>query len=372
MNDYSDITRLYTMEGATHLYSSEPALLTTADLYHVNRNPAYLKALEGCNIYLITCRERIFIKPENFSLNGRTVIGSFLVNRVTGFTEVPFEYYISKEMVPEEDRIIDIAVDLNGTKLVVITANIKQIVSVSNLIAEARSNLLPTDTDLKVMYVGQGIGRKGTRTAVDRLRAHSTLQRILAEMSTHFPASEVLLLLYRFEHGRTIISNGGNMNVEPLSSIAEDSLHFNRLSNVKLTRADIVSLAEAGLINYFKPEYNVLIKHSDFASRSRMKILNRLLNSGITGLIIEIGSANIRSRIGTEHAIPKDLADLYTPDIIEGKNIKDAEIRKQWQSELYVQSHSHCASFPLTNTYERNTFLHGTIFIDNSEIPFNT
>lgn len=372
MKDYSDVTRLYTMEGATHLYSSEPALLTTADLYQVNRNPAYLKALEGCNIYLITCRERIFIKPENFSLNGRTVIGSFLVNRVTGFTEVPFEYYISKEMVPEEDRIIDIAVDLNGTKLVVITANIKQIVSVSSLIAEARSNLLPTDTDLKVLYVGQGIGRKGTRTAVDRLRAHSTLQRILAEMSTHFPASEVLLLLYRFEHGRTIISNGGNMNVEPLSSIAEDSLHFNRISNVKLTRADIVSLAEAGLINYFKPEYNVLIKHSDFASKSRMKILNRLLNSGITGLIIEIGSANIRSRIGTEYAIPKNLADLYTPDILEGGNIKDADIRKQWQSELYIQSHSHCASFPLTNTCERNTFLHGTIFIDNIEIPFST
>lgn len=140
--------------------------------------------------------------------------------------------------------MVDIAVDLNGTKLVVITANIKQIVSVSNLIAEARSNLLPTDTDLRVMYVGQGIGRKGTRTAVDRLRAHSTLQRILAEMSTYFPSSEVLLLLYRFEHGRTIISNGGNMNVEPLSSIAEDTLHFNRLSNVKLKRADMVSLAE--------------------------------------------------------------------------------------------------------------------------------
>ena len=101
MKDYSDITRLYTMEGATHLYSSEPALLTTADLYQINRNPAYLKALEGCNIYLITCRERIFIKPDNFSLNGRTVIGSFLVNRVTGFSEVPFEYYISKEMEPE-------------------------------------------------------------------------------------------------------------------------------------------------------------------------------------------------------------------------------------------------------------------------------
>ena len=115
-----------------------------------------------------------------------------------------------------------------------------------------------------------------------------------------------------------------------------------------------------------------MIKHSDFSSKSRIKILNRLLNSGITGLIIEIGSANIRSRIGTEHAIPRDVADLYTPDILEGKNIKDAELRKQWQSELYAQSHSHCASFPLTNTYERNTFLHWTIFIDNTEVPFNT
>ncbi|OCA52599.1 hypothetical protein [Photorhabdus namnaonensis] len=370
MSNHSDITRLYTMEGATHLYSSAPTLLTTADLYQINHNPAYLEALKDCNIYLIVCRERIVINPAKFELTGRIVTGSFLVNRATEIAEVPFEYHIPEDIVPDEKQIIDIAVDLNGTKLIVITSKIKQIVAVNNLVANAHSDLLLTDTDLKVLYVGQGIGRKGTRTAVDRLHAHSTLQRILAEMSTHFPSIEILLLLYRFEHGRTIISNGGDMNAEPLSSAEEDTVHFNRLSNVKLNRADTVSLAEAGLINYFKPQYNVLIKHSNFSSKSRIKILNRLLNSGITGLIIEIGGATIRSRIRTEHAIPRDMTDLYTPDVLAGRNLPDTEMRKQWQQELYIQNHTHYASFPLTNQSERNTFLHGTVFIDSTEIPF--
>lgn len=369
MNNHSDITRLYTMEGATHLYSSGPILLTPADLYQINRNPVYLKAMKGCNIYLIVCRERIAINPQNFELTGRVITGSFLVSRAIGIAKVPFEYHIPEGMVADEKKIIDIAVDQYGAKLVIIMEEIKHIVAVSTLIANSRSDLLSTDTDLRVLYVGQGIGRKGTRTAVDRLRTHSTLQRILAEMSTHFPSTEVLLLLYRFEHGRTIISSGGNMNIEPLSTAAEDTVHFNRLSNIKLNRFDIVSLAEAGLINHFKPQYNILMKHTDF-SESRLKILNRLLNRGITGLIVEISTANIRSRIGTEYATPGNIADLYTPDMLAGRNISDIEMRKQWFHELYTQGHTHYASFPLTNQSERNTFLHGTVFTDDTEIPF--
>ncbi|UMO88880.1 hypothetical protein HP572_04780 [Pectobacterium sp. PL64] len=368
MTDHSDIIRMYTMEGATHLYSSDPFLLTPADLYHVNKNPIYQQALANCNIYLIVSRERIYINPAKFSLDGRVVSGYFLVNRSMRSVNVPFEYTIPENIVYDEKDILDVYVDLNGTKLIVMTPAIKEIIAVSTIVVQAHSLLTSADTDLNVMYVGQGIGRKRTRTAVDRLHAHSTLQRILAETSTHFPSTEVLLMLYRFEHGRTIISSGGNLNVEPLSSAEDDSVHLSQLSSVKLNRNEVVSLAEAGLINYFKPQYNVLIKHSDFSSKSRLTVLNRLINRGITGLIVEICSANTRSRIGTQHAIPIGLEELYTPEQLAGTLIKDEAVRVQWQQELYLQAHTHLARFPLTHQSERNTFLHGTVFMNDPDI----
>ncbi|MBN3069006.1 hypothetical protein H5A34_20270 [Pectobacterium brasiliense] len=368
MIDNADIIRMFTMEGATHLYSSEPFLLTPADLYHVNQNPVYQQALQHCNIYMIVCRERIYINPEQYSLHGRTVRGTFIVSRPTGRVSVSFEYIIPERVVPDERQILEIAVDLGGTKLVVITPSSKEIIAVSSIVAQANSHLTPSDTDLNVMYVGKGIGRLRKRTAVDRLRAHSTLQRILAEMSTHFPSTEVLLLLYRFEHSRTIISSGANLNVEPQSSAEEDSTHMQRLSNVTLSRDEVVSLAEAGLINYFKPHYNELVKRTDFASKSRLMILERLINRGITGLIVEICSANIRSRLGTQHAILKELTEIYSPEQISGVLTPEAEECKQWQQELHMHAHTHIASFPLTNQLERNTFMHGTVFLDDSDI----
>ncbi|AUV02201.1 hypothetical protein AAIG33_14800 [Phytobacter ursingii] len=368
MSDNSDIIRLFTMEGATHLYSSEPFLLTPADLYHINQNLVYQKALENCNIYMIVSRERIYINPDRFSLDGRIVNGFFLVNRAKGMVNIPFEYTIPENVIADEKDILDIYVELNGTKLLIMTPNIKEIIAVSTIVAQAHSLLTPADTDLNVLYVGQGIGRKRTRTAVDRLHAHSTLQRILAETHTHFPSTEVLLMLYRFEHCRTIVSSGGNLNVEPLSSSEDDSIHLSRLSNVELNRNEVVSLAEAGLINYFKPQYNMLIKHSDFTSKSRLIILNRLINRGITGLIVEICSANTRSRIGTKHAIPIELEELYTPEQLAGSHIEDEDMYVQWQQGLYLQAHTHLARFPLTRQSERNTFLHGTVFMNDPEI----
>ena len=56
---------------------------------------------------------------------------------------------------------------------------------------------LGEESDLVVLYVGLGIGRKKARLAIDRLISHSKLQRILAETLCNSPHFEILLLLYR-------------------------------------------------------------------------------------------------------------------------------------------------------------------------------
>jgi hypothetical protein len=371
MTNLGDITRQFSMEGATHLYSSLPAMLTPADLYRVKDHPEHKAALLGCNIYLIVRRQRIYLKPEGFAVNGRTITGEFLMQREEGVTSVPFVYDIRQSSIPDDTPIEDVAVALNGTALVILTPKGKQFIAVSVIVAAAESALEQHDTDLEVLYVGQGIGRTGLRTALDRLQSHRKFQQILAETSTHFPEREVLLLLYRFEHGKTIISNGGDFNVEAQASAEQDSAHLGRLRDVRLNRKEVVSLAEAGLINYFKPYYNTLLKTTNFSSKDKLKVLKQLLNKGITGLVVELCSANLRSRVGTVHALPIELTEIMPEAVLDGRNIQDDDTKERWREQLKEMAHSHYAKFPLTTMQERNTFLHGTTFIGQAEEPWN-
>ncbi|NHN70163.1 hypothetical protein G7W60_20180 [Pseudomonas fluorescens] len=371
MTDLGGVTRQFSMEGATHLYSSLPFMLTPADLYSVKNNPAHKAALLGCNIYLIARRHRIYLKPEGFALNGRTLTGEFLVLREHGMTPVPFVYEITSSLIPEDVSIENVAVALNGTSLLILTPKGEQPIAVNAMVASAKSSLEPRDTDMEVLYVGQALGRSGSRTALDRLLSHNKFQQILAETSTHFPEREVLLLLYRFEHGKTIISNGGDFNVEAQATVAQDSAHMDRLRNVQLNRKEVVSLAEAGLINYFKPYYNTLIKTTDFSSKNKLKVLKQLLKRGIAGLVVELCSVNLRSRIGTVHALPIDLTEIMPAEVLDGRNIDEDDLKERWQEQLKEMAHTHYARSPLTTTQERNTFLHGTTFIGQTDKPWS-
>lgn len=367
MNDINNVQRLYSMEGAAHLYSSDPAMLTPADLYNVKYEPAHLAALQNCNIYLIVRRPRVYLQPESFSLSGRTVTGNFLVRRAQGMVAVPFVYEIPESSIPADVPIVDVAIAVNGAAMVAITPCGKQMMSASVIIAASEHELADEDTAMEVLYVGQGIGRTRARTALDRLQCHSTLQRILADTLTNFYEHEVLLLLYRFEHGRTVVSNGGDFNVDAQADDNADLAHFKRLQGVRLKRHEVVSLVEAGLINYFKPYYNSLLKATSFLAKNKLKVLRQLMAKGPTGLIVELSTVNLRSRIGTLHAIPVDLAAAYPPEVLDGRNINDEQTRERWREELRRVAHTHIAKFALTTADERETFMHGTVFLGDSE-----
>ena len=363
--------RLYSVEGAIHLYSSMPIVMTPADIYSINENLLNSHALSQCNIYLIVQRNRIFINPEGFSLNHRTVHGQFLTHTANRIRKVPFEFIIPSDIVPLDIAIKEVAVALNGTTLLIKTENKDHIINVNKLISYSKSDLYYTETDLRVVYIGQGIGRIYPRTSVNRLRSHTSLQRILSDIVTFTPEMDVFILLYRFEHSRTILSNGGNLNLEPESSWEMESIHFNNLQNVKLTRNQIVSLAEAALINYFQPQYNILLKSRNFASKNKIKVISDLFNSGMVGLIVEICSSSIKSRIGTTHAPPKDPTTDWPEDIVSGVTLTGSAMLNSWIEDLYMLRHTHIAEFELTTEVERNTFLHGTVFLDDAHSKDN-
>lgn len=63
--------------------------------------------------------------------------------------------------------------------MVVMTPKGDQVIAVSVVVAAAKSELETGDTDMEVLYVGQGIGRTGSRTALDRCWRTTSFSRFL-------------------------------------------------------------------------------------------------------------------------------------------------------------------------------------------------
>ncbi|PRA21882.1 hypothetical protein [Pseudomonas poae] len=367
MQDIHNILRQYNTEGATHLYSSPPSVLTPADLYRAKHDAHYRDLITGSNIYLITARRRVLINPLDICLMGRSAHGSFLVMDEYGVQSVPFRYDIAPINADDDEEIEQVLVAPNGTHLFVMTASRKQTVAAHVVVSQAASALEADHRDMQVLYVGQGIGKVHARTAVDRLLNHTTLQRILAEASTNSPELEISLLLYRFEHGRTVISNGGDFNVDPRATEEEETAHFERLRGVRLNRNEVISLAEAALINHFKPHYNTQLKSTNFAASQKIVALKKLLAKGITGLTVEISTANLNARLGTPAALPMDLEQVLPDYALEGIYLDTDQQKQAWAEQLHLMAHTHLASFALTTPQERETFMHGMVWLGETE-----
>jgi len=348
---------IYNAEGGIHLYSSEASALTPAALYQVKDDPVLRQLLCDCNIYLIVARRRILMEAQELAVKKGKVHGLFIVQRTTGVVYVPFSWQLPEGWEEVADDAIEVI--QAGTHLRLCRDTRQFLVPAHVIVAHALSGLEDSDKDLDVLYVGQALGRSQQRSAIDRLLGHTTLQRILAEMTTFYPESEVLLLLYRFEHGRTLVSTGGDLTAVPLASLEEERAHLDRMQATSLSRHEQIALAEAALIRYFQPWFNVQIKNNDFTRKKKIKVLDGLLKKDITGVIVEICTSNIASRLTSAQAPPLQLTDFFEPDILNGSALDNDDDKRKWHQQLQAMAHTHIASFALTTPEERDTFMHG-------------
>ena len=179
------------------------------------------------------------------------------------------------------------------------------------------ASALEDDTlrDMEVIYVGQAYG-DGSRTALDRLRSHSTLQRILAESAATRPDDEVILLLFKYEPA-TLFTHMDGITNDGITG-AGDHEHFMSLVDNPLSERQEISLAEAGLIRYFAPHYNEVYKTS-FPSEGQ-KLLDECYRLDFAGLIVEIDTEDVGLRLwspatpgkGRHHIAKFDLHDPTT------------------------------------------------------------
>lgn len=107
--------------------------------------------------------------------------------------------------------------------------------------------------DLNVVYVGKSEDVHGAVS--NRLPAHSTLQRILADVHDFRPDLEIVVVLFRPERYTTLTAILPGKNNLPTNAerVVEAMMPV-------LDRTTAISVAEASMIRLFEPEYNVHYK----------------------------------------------------------------------------------------------------------------
>ncbi|MCB2291185.1 hypothetical protein LGK97_15755 [Clostridium sp. CS001] len=109
--------------------------------------------------------------------------------------------------------------------------------------------------ELEVLYVGQAFGKDGERLATDRLKSHSTFQKILTDYHSSHPDKRLYIFLYEFTPQMQISFDG--LSGVYSTTKDEDERHFNEVMNNPLKYNQVINITEAAMINYFKPPYNV-------------------------------------------------------------------------------------------------------------------
>ena len=246
--------RKYAIEYALELAVSSWQLLRPAHL-HLARQHA-LKDAASYNTYMILERNRITLDPERFCAQDGSVEGVALEHSATGVVRHPFVAPLLFDslgaVASTEYPYTEYDIQRDGKS--VASGNIG--ISLAN-VSESFSHF----SDFQVVYIGQAQGRTGERDAIDRLGKHSTLQRILTEVSTERPHKEVWLLLLDFE--LLTLSQFGPGSATSDFDVDDSIEHISGVDDtIPEVRSQLVTVFEAALIRYFQPSYNKLLKTS--------------------------------------------------------------------------------------------------------------
>ena len=290
--------RKYISEHAVNIYSARWLMTNGQQLMSDGvMRPEEKEISDLCHIYVVTKLPRINFRPDTTKYeNGR--VSGHLQYRVKGeLREVPFDIEFPLLDGAVEARVSDHphrelqTFDDSGQQVRHLPANA---VAIGSPIRMEHEEL----NALEVLYVGQAFG-DGNRSAFDRLRSHSTLQKILADVQANYPDDEVYVLTIEYVHYQILTMMNGM--IEAQKSNDEDSARFYSIIENPLSDYQQICLVEAALIRYFGPKYNVIYRDS-FPSRSH-KILAECYCLDFSALIVEIDTEELYFSLYSDHAV---------------------------------------------------------------------
>jgi len=288
-------------EGILSMYMDTYQFILGADLesYAKERDETF-NDKNPCHIYFILKRPKVTIDPESFKSKGKNIKFDLIIHQEDGYGIVNMSAKFLKaqsklELLTEYPYNIFAIRDKQNIHLV--TRPGTMIDSIEN-----SSNIQPNILNYEVLYIGQAYGKNGKRTAINRLLAHETLQKIYTHSLTQNPESDIWILLTRFSQVSMLFSlamcnvNGQKGNKERDDNLSE---HFFNNQGFKFSENQIINFTEAALIRYFKPKYNIEFKDS-FPNKSH-KSYSECYKLDIKALNIELDTSEHIRNIYTKH-----------------------------------------------------------------------
>ncbi|EEM95445.1 hypothetical protein [Bacillus thuringiensis] len=152
--------------------------------------------------------------------------------------------------------------------------------------------------DCEVVYIGRSFGKEGERTVYNRLKSHSTLQKIYAEKE-----DDKSIFLSAWNYDRNTIGF-----ISPLESDDQKSVNiFMKHMEISGRPYDLIrkkqeiNFTEAALIRYFQPKYNDLMKYR-FPSRTHTEYSD-LFKEDIDYISLEIDTKRLCVKLYSEAAL---------------------------------------------------------------------
>ncbi len=203
------------------------------------------------HLYMICRRPRFTYDPDSFELQPDSVKGTFRIQIAGQVFRQPFQIpFRGFEMLPS------LECPYPHTFMVLKSGNCGAAYKAAILAAKVPG--MKDHLALDVLYVGQSYGDEGSRTAFDRLRSHATLQAIYAKSQAERPDQDIWLVLWNLKSQWLTVMDG--VSTEFQMSETENDAHNSKLLRQDLADALEINLAEAALIRYFQPPFNVTFK----------------------------------------------------------------------------------------------------------------
>lgn len=289
--------RKFFSEFAVSLFTARWLMITPEQLLSDGKiEKQHDEILKKCHIYLVCRRPMQSVDPATLVHTGSILSGSVIYREGGVERRVRFShpFFLTGGAVRVHSPYPHREIQSIGTEGNVIRYLPVSALSISGAIQE------PVLRDLEVLYIGQAFG-DGTRNSFDRLRSHSTLQKILANTHYAFPDDEIQILSFEYKP-YAIISSFDGIDKTGIRDHRDDA-RFPNLLRKPLSEKQQICLAEAGLIRYFQPHYNIVYKDSFPAADQ--KILNHCLNLDFSALVVEINTEDLSLRLWSKSATPR-------------------------------------------------------------------
>lgn len=245
-------------------------------------SPETLEFIKACNLYLICQRPAFSFSRKDFFFDGKIGKGTLEYKLKGKIKKVPFELPIP---LLDGATSLEIA-EYPHREIHTLSPNGKIVRYIPASLFSLNTYFLPQRIrDFEVLYIGQ-THAGNQRTAIDRLRNHSTLQRILTDIHYKNPDFEIFLFLFEYSPYSIITLFDGTD--ENAIRDQNDTKRFISVFENPLTTHQQICLAEAGLIRYFQPVYNE--KFRDNFPSSKQKVLDFCYNLDFSALIVEINT----------------------------------------------------------------------------------